>query len=336
MVISTMVLLFMDILGRCNGNPGSVLSRFNHIGNFIVFTLNLLLPSLWFLYVHYNIYKDETKTKNFMYRLITINIINLVLVIWNIFEGYYYYIDEYNIFHRGPLFFISVALVIILLVVTFILIIKNKENIETKYYRSLMFFAFPPIVGIVLQASFYGYSLVLNSITISILVIFLNIQNKNMYKDHLTGVCNRKKLDIYLKDKIDNSRKGKTFSAIMIDLNDFKEINDKYGHDVGDDALQKTAEILKSCIRSNDIVCRFGGDEFYVILDIYREVRLKEVVDRIKYRFKEFNEKLDQPYKINFSMGYDIYDYNSRMTVREFQSHLDMLMYENKDDSKKN
>ena len=81
-------------------------------------------------------------------------------------------------------------------------------------------------------------------------------------------------------------------------------------------------------------MCRFGGDEFYIVLDLYDEVRLKEIVDRIKACFKEFNSKGNKPYKINFSMGYDIYDYNSRMTVHEFQNHIDMLMYENKEASK--
>lgn len=68
----------------------------------------------------------------------------------------------------------------------------------------------------------------LNGVVLSSLIVFLNIQNQNMHIDYLTVVNNRKKLEIYLKEKISTITENKTFSAIMIDLNDFKSINDTF------------------------------------------------------------------------------------------------------------
>jgi len=76
----------------------------------------------------------------------------------------------------------------------------------------------------------------------------------------------------------------------MIDLNDFKSINDSFGHGVGDHALQISAEILKSCIRTNDFIGRYGGDEFVIVLDISDIKDLEEIVYRINNSAEIYNE----------------------------------------------
>ena len=141
---------------------------------------------------------------------------------------------------------------------------------------------------------------------------------------------------MYLKTKVDLSSKKKTFSAIMIDLNDFKSINDIYGHGVGDDALRTSADLLKDCIRSKDFIARIGGDEFFIILDIDYRNRLEKIINRIKNSFLDFNKQGDKPYELSASMGYDVYEYDLGMGVEEFKIHLDHLMYEDKKRYKKN
>ncbi|NLM09823.1 MAG: diguanylate cyclase [Clostridiaceae bacterium] len=81
---------------------------------------------------------------------------------------------------------------------------------------------------------------------LSLLVVFLKIQNYSMHTDYLTGVNNRKKLDAYLKERVSLSTEGKGFSAVLIDINSFKYINDTFGHDIGDNALETAAKLLKS------------------------------------------------------------------------------------------
>ncbi|MCV5283854.1 GGDEF domain-containing protein, partial [Escherichia coli] len=71
-------------------------------------------------------------------------------------------------------------------------------------------------------------------------------------------------------------------SVIVIDVDFFKEINDSFGHGVGDEVLVSLAHIINSCCRSEDVVCRFGGEEFVVFLPNTSVVTAKCVAERIR------------------------------------------------------
>lgn len=324
----TILMLTADIFSRFDGNSYFIYSIINQSGNFLVFLLNAILPSFWLLYVHFQVFQDEGKTRRLLYPLFAINGANAVMVILSQFLGWFYYIDSDNIYHRGPLFLLSASITIVMLLIAFVIIIVNHKKIEKKHFFSLVFFAVPPFVSIFLQIAFYGISLMLNSVVLSLLIVFLNIQNRSLHIDYLTEANNRKKLELYLKEKISKCTEEKTFSAMMIDLNDFKSINDTFGHDIGDRALQTSVKLLKSCLRSNDFIARYGGDEFCVVLDISNRDELEEIAGRINSCVEKYNESSAQPYKLGFSMGYAVYDFH--MKAEEFQKQIDTLMYEDK------
>lgn len=116
----------------------------------------------------------------------------------------------------------------------------------------------------------------------------------------------------------------------MVDIDRFKEINDKFGHGVGDEALKDAAGILRDTLRRDDFIARFGGDEFIVIIDVDNFKMLEDAVNRIKESVRRFNQVKDKPYDISFSMGYDIYKPFERLNYEEYLAHVDKLMYENK------
>ena len=97
------------------------------------------------------------------------------------------------------------------------------------------------------------------------MVIFVTIQSRDLITDFLTGACNRRQLEWILQERIRNAEQL-GFGAIMLDIDSFKRINDEYGHDAGDDALRNTADILRRCVRLRDVVARYGGDEFWVVI----------------------------------------------------------------------
>ncbi|WP_198306338.1 GGDEF domain-containing protein [Arcobacter vandammei] len=98
----------------------------------------------------------------------------------------------------------------------------------------------------------------------------LSLKNEELLKisitDKLTNIYNRVKLDSTLQDELNRAlRYNKTFSIILIDIDFFKKVNDNFGHQVGDDVLKETAQILKNSIRVTDILGRWGGEEFLII-----------------------------------------------------------------------
>ena len=86
-------------------------------------------------------------------------------------------------------------------------------------------------------------------------------------RDWLTGLHNRRYLEETLADHVEvATRYSRELSLVLFDLDHFKHVNDTHGHDAGDKVLQQFAHLLKSTARKADIVCRYGGDEFAVIL----------------------------------------------------------------------
>lgn len=101
--------------------------------------------------------------------------------------------------------------------------------------------------------------------------------------DELTGLANRRAIQARLQDEIERSiRYGHPLSVLMIDLDDFKSINDRFGHAAGDEALASTAHAIESSIRSIDLAGRFGGEEFLVLLPETATPGAEVVAERIR------------------------------------------------------
>ncbi len=87
------------------------------------------------------------------------------------------------------------------------------------------------------------------------------------YTDTVTGLPNRRSLDEHLEQEVYSARRnGYTFAVIMMDLDEFKEVNDNYGHAIGDQVLRLMSNYLATLLRSTDFLVRYGGDEFTLIL----------------------------------------------------------------------
>ncbi|ADU96716.1 diguanylate cyclase [Thermovibrio ammonificans HB-1] len=122
-------------------------------------------------------------------------------------------------------------------------------------------------------------------------------------KDPLTGLFNRNYLRVFVEGKLLAlwHRHRFPFSVAMIDLDNFKRINDTYGHGKGDEVLKGLAKLLQGTLRGSDIAVRFGGEEILVVMPYTDKESAKKALERVRKLFKELDFEISQP--VTFSAG---------------------------------
>ncbi|GAX86757.1 conserved hypothetical protein [Lebetimonas natsushimae] len=157
----------------------------------------------------------------------------------------------------------------------------------------------------------------------------LELKRKSI-TDNLTGLFNRNYLKyIFSLFRAKAKRENKKIAIIFIDLDYFKEINDTLGHKYGDILLKIIARRFKEVLREDDIIIRFGGDEFIVLLLFNKEEEILSVIDRL---YKKIREKIllkHKEFNINLSIGISIYPDDSK-DLDILIKNADMAMYEAK------
>ncbi len=145
------------------------------------------------------------------------------------------------------------------------------------------------------------------------------------FKDTLTKLYNRRYLLTFLQNEIKRyQRKGIHFSILMIDIDHFKKINDKFGHISGDKVLSVFAQIALDEFRGEDIVSRYGGEEFTVVLIGTKLETAIEVAERLRKRI-EIHKFLNIPYPVTVSIG--VAEYKTDETIEELIDRADQKLY---------
>jgi diguanylate cyclase (GGDEF)-like protein len=160
--------------------------------------------------------------------------------------------------------------------------------------------------------------------------------------DPLTKINNRKYCDEQIIKSINQTLRSKeNLSCIMIDIDHFKDYNDKYGHQYGDTVLRKVGEYLQNMIRPNDYVCRYGGEEFIIVLPLTKLQGAKVIAERIR---KGIKTKLELKEDITISLGVSIlttnisYKENNAQDIvkikQEFIERADKALYQAKNEGR--
>lgn len=126
---------------------------------------------------------------------------------------------------------------------------------------------------------------------------------KLAYLDHLTGLYNRR----FLEERYEDIKRNYSlFSLVFVDLDNFKDINDRWGHELGDRVLVNVSEFFKKNFRDYDILVRYGGDEFCILLLNVN----KDTAERIVHRIKEkFEIEIVNSFRFNLSFTYGVAEY---------------------------
>ena len=151
------------------------------------------------------------------------------------------------------------------------------------------------------------------------------------YYDPLTAIPNRRLLEHKIYTAIARSRRQKkNFAVIFIDLDDFKWVNDTLGHDQGDILLKSITERMSSCMRAEDTLARFGGDEFVILAELLNEQKeVEHICDRVLGALKEPIPLKEESYFAKVSLGVVYADSTSR-DMFELLKKADIALYEAK------
>jgi len=170
-------------------------------------------------------------------------------------------------------------------------------------------------------------------------LIGASIYNVELYRemehraktDPLTGLANRRGLEEALARETDRARRyGAALSVLMIDVDQLKDINDRFGHAAGDTALQNIAAVLLETVRSVDVVGRWGGDEFLVVLPDTAAAHAERLAVRLRQRVRERPGKADDQ-EISTSLSVGVADYQKDESPETLVRRVDQAMYAAKD-----
>ncbi len=149
--------------------------------------------------------------------------------------------------------------------------------------------------------------------------------------DHLTKLSNRRGFETLSHHALELCRRmGTPAALIYFDLDDFKTINDEFGHLEGDSALANFAALLKIEFRGSDVIARFGGDEFAVMMLDSTEAGLDTALERFRHSVDAFNDEGLHRYKLEFSYGLVKVDTARHSGVASLVNEADQLMYQQK------
>ncbi len=306
----------------------------NFITNGIYCISSIIMSYMWLCYVETAL---ESKIfKNRLFRIVMQLPIYIVIagVIISYFNGAFFYIDENNIYHRGPYILVHTLLCHLFTILTsthaLIKAITIKNYLKSIEYRILsMFLLFPLLIGLI-QIIFPNIPTVSMGFTLAFLFVYIDLQNLLISIDTLSGLNNRNQLIRFLSSRMKSETGNENLYLFMIDVNKFKKINDNYGHVEGDNALIYCAEALKESYKGvNNFVGRYGGDEFIVISDILEQDEIEENCQKMNDALTKICKDKNLPYSLSFCIGYARYN-KSMKTIQSFIAEADKKLYEAK------
>ncbi|MBP5607550.1 MAG: GGDEF domain-containing protein [Lachnospiraceae bacterium] len=217
--------------------------------------------------------------------------------------------------------------------------LKEDNPVEKRKHLYIGFFPLMVVAGGLIQMIFMP-KLPVFCFTSTILMLLFYIQaiEAQISTDPLTKLNNRGQLFRYISQESNLRVNGRLTSVMMMDINDFKMINDIFGHSEGDAALILVARALMSVVKKHNIpifLGRYGGDEFVMIVHPLDEKELNGLVTEIRKSIKEKCLSNEKPYILSTGIGYDEYSQGEE-SIQACIARADEKLYKDKEECKKN
>lgn len=154
--------------------------------------------------------------------------------------------------------------------------------------------------------------------------------------DELTGLLNRRGFFAIAKQQLKVAKRAQgKLALVFADMDNFKTINDRWGHHQGDEALVQMADIFRRSFRDSDLIARISGDEFALLLLDTHEDSFDIIFRRLQKNLDVFNTRVEATFILELSIGMALFDYNRPCTVEDLLKEADKKMYDQKQRKKK-
>ena len=217
---------------------------------------------------------------------------------------------------------------------------KNTENhVERRKHLYIGFFPILTVVGGLAQILIMPtLPIFCFSSTIFMIAFFIQSIDVQISTDPLTKLNNRGQLENYINQESNLRIEGRKTYAVMMDINDFKMINDTFGHAEGDRALVILSQALIDSVRNKNMpifLGRYGGDEFVLIAHPVTDTEIQNLLVEIREKVVAKCEGENRPYILSVGIGYEEFS-GAKGTFSECMKQADEKMYKNKEELKKN
>lgn len=304
MALSAVSLFTSDLLWNFSERGFFLTSQTaNWILNSIYYFSMTLLGYCWFLLSETALHPTREKTRSF-FLLSALPLLGIaVLILISLKTGWLFYVDSGNRYHRGTLYllqsFTSYGYIFCAAIRAQRKAYETRDYYEKQNYLTLASFVIIPSIAGILQIAMPGMPFICAGITISMVHVYSSFQESLISRDPLTKLNNRNQLHQHLSTLLRQKSDPQPTYLLIVDADDFKKINDTYGHVEGDHALKEIAAALCRACARKDFISRFGGDEFIILA----KPDLNEPISNLKNRIHAEMKKSQTPYPITVTIG---------------------------------
>ncbi|MDR7870690.1 MAG: diguanylate cyclase [Tissierellaceae bacterium] len=248
-------------------------------------------------------------------------LINMVATVLSPLFGFIFYVDSYNQYIRGDYFLIFIIVYIINFLFLVIITLEVGKNCNYPIMCKLVALSLFIILGTSIQLV---YPLAYSSwhcVTLSLLLYYLLMSEFDSSFDTLTSLYNRATFDKATKQMVET----KAFSIIILDIDDFKSINDTYGHDYGDTVIREVASIIRKSFNKHYTCYRLGGDEFAIIGNETDPDKIEYLLRTVTNNLSEMRQKGSPVPTVSY--GYSVFPGGEKLDFSKTFKEADDQMY---------
>ena len=288
-------------------------TRFNVVSNTLCTYLGMVL--ITYTWLEYVLAVEQVEYRNDLKFRLTLSlpfIISMVImVITYISKPGFLISDNLEVTENFNFFLVGAPYINLIAVMYYTIrrVMKEENRAEKSKHLLIGFFPLLVVAGGLFEMIFYPYEPIFCcTSTILMLVFFIQMIQRQVSVDPLTGLNNRGQLLRYVEQRSNIHKDNRLTYVIMIDINDFKVINDTYGHAEGDRALRILSDSLKKVVGNHNMpvfLGRYGGDEFIIIVHPQNRSEMEPFIKELRNELEDECRNNNTEFMLSIGIGYD-------------------------------